>query len=101
MTMLLAWLVFPLVLVLLSLGCGLLLERAAAMDLPAPLLLPAGFIVVSIASQFPHMSDSTARLGTPLVVALAVAGYAVTFPWRRPTVDPWWIVAGAGAFAVF
>jgi hypothetical protein len=106
MTMAIAWLVFPLVLVLLSLGSGLLLQRAAAIDLPAPLLIPAGFVVVSLAAQFAHMSDSTAGLGTALVVALAVGGYALTFSWRRPTwprprVDPWWIAAGVGVFAVF
>jgi hypothetical protein len=101
MTMLIAWVVFPLVLVLLSLGCGLLLQRAAEVDLPAPLLLPAGFVVVSIAAQFAHMSEATARLGTPFVVVLAVAGYALVYPWHKPAVDPWWIVAGLAVFAVF
>src|SRR5438093_1123791 len=101
MTMAIAWLVFPLLLVLLSLGCGLLLQRASAIDLPAPLLLPTGFVVLVVASQFPHMSDATARLGPPLVVALAVAGYALAFPWRRARIDVWWIAVGLGVFAVF
>lgn len=101
MTMVVAWLIFPLVLVGLSLGCGLLLERVSAIDLPAPLLLPAGFVLVSVATQFPHMSDSTARLGTPLVVALAVTGFALALPCRRPRLDPWWMAAGLGVFAVF
>jgi hypothetical protein len=99
--MVVAWLVFPLVLVLLSLGCGLLLVRASTIELSAPLLLPAGFLVLSVASLFPHMSDATASLGTPLVVVLAVAGYALAFPWHKPTIDPWWVVAALGVFAVF
>ena len=42
MSLLLAWIVFPLVLVALSLGCGLLVERAAGLTLPGALLLPLG-----------------------------------------------------------
>ncbi len=77
MTAAIAWVVLPLVLGLLSLGCGLLLEVVAGTRLPRPLLLPAGFVVVSLATQFPHMSDATARLQTPFVAAgrTALAGY--------------------------
>ena len=46
MTIWIAWLVFPLVLGVLSLGCGLLAERAAGVEIPSPLLLPLGFTVV-------------------------------------------------------
>jgi hypothetical protein len=35
------------------------------------LLLPAGFVVVSFAAQFALLSESTAELATPGVVALA------------------------------
>jgi hypothetical protein len=101
MTMVIAWLVFPLLLAALCLGCGLLLQRAAGTGLPQPLLLPAGFVVISIATQFAHMSDATARFETPLVVALALAGFALAFPWRRPKLDGWWVAAGIGVFAVF
>jgi hypothetical protein len=41
MTIWIAWLVFPLVLGALSLGCGLLVERVAGIELPAA--LPARF----------------------------------------------------------
>ena len=93
--MLIAWLLFPLVLAALALGCGLLLERAAATSLPRPLLLPAGLAVMIAASLFPPLFESTAFLATPLVVALAAAGYGVSWPFRRLRVD-WW-AAGAAA----
>src|SRR3954462_3211318 len=41
-----AWLLFPLVLVLLSLGGGLLLARVAGDALPSGLVLPTGFALL-------------------------------------------------------
>ena len=43
MSLVVAWLAFPLLLCLLSLGCGLVVERLTAMRLPGMLLLPLGF----------------------------------------------------------
>ena len=51
--MLIPWLLFPLVLAALALGCGLLLERASGASLPRPLLLPAGLAVIIVAALFP------------------------------------------------
>jgi hypothetical protein len=98
MTVLLAWVVFPLVLSLLSLGCGLLLEKASGLRLPGTLLLPGGFIVFSIATYFAHMATATASLATPFVVALAIAGYALSPPWKRFDLDRW---AAGMAVAVY
>jgi len=101
MTLVLAWFAFPIVLGLLSLGCGLLLETASGMRLPVTLLLPGGFIVVSIATYFAHMTDATAPLQTPLVVLLALAGYGVSRPWTRFGIDRWLAGAAAGVYAAF
>ena len=51
--MVVAWLVFPVVLSALALGCGLLLERVSRVRLDGVLILPAGvaMIVVSRRSQ--------------------------------------------------
>src|SRR5205823_2492626 len=92
---LIAWLLFPLVLAALSLGCGLLLERASGTPLPAGLLLPSGLAVVIVASLFPPLFESTASLAAPLVVILAVAGYGLAWPFRRRRVDGWALAAGA------
>jgi len=84
-----AWFLFPLVLAALALGCGLLLERASGTMFPPALLLPAGTAVIIVAALFPPLFESTAFLATPLVVALAAAGYALSWPFTRVRLDEW------------
>lgn len=99
--MLLAWVAFPLVMGVLSFGCGLLLEHASGMALPGGLLLPAGFAVICVATQFAHLTDQTAGLQTPAVVGLATVGFGLAFPWQRRSVDRWLVTAAVGVYAVF
>jgi hypothetical protein len=99
---LIPWLVFPLVLGALSLGCGLLLQRAAGEKaLPNGLLLPTGLALVVAASLFPPLLEATAPLATPLVVALAAAGYGVAWPFKRLRFDWWGVGAGVGTYLAF
>ena len=86
----------PLLLGALALGCGILLELAGGVRLPWPLLLPVGFALVVVASQFPTLAGGTAVLAAPLVVALAVIGVALA-PRRVLAVDPWGAAAGLAA----
>jgi hypothetical protein len=99
--MLVAWIVFPLVLTGLSLGCGLLLESVAGVRLPGAAIPAAGLAVVVVATHFTTLSDSTAELSAPVVVALATIGLAVSAPWRRGRIDPWAIAAAVGVFALY
>jgi hypothetical protein len=101
MTLLVCWLVFPLVLSVLGLGCGLLLERAAGRRLPGVLLIPAGLALVVVAAHLATATDATAKLAVPLVVVLAVAGIALSPPWRRGPIDWWAAGTAAAVFAVF
>ena len=101
MSMLVPWVVFPLVLVALSLGCGLLMEKAAGMQLPAPLLVPVGFFLVSLVTLFAHLSDRTAGLAAPATVALAAAGFGLSVPGRVRRVDGWLVAVGISVYAVF
>ena len=78
----------------LSLGCGALLELAAGSRLPRPLVLPIGLTVVVLAAQFATLSDATAELTGPLVVALALAGLLLS-RWWRPRPRPWAPAAAA------
>lgn len=98
--MLIAWLVFPLVLGLLSLGCGLLAMRVAGVEIPQALLLPLGFAVVSLAGQFAIVGGATAALATPLVVTFAALGFGLSLP-SRVRIRGWWLTAAACVFAVF
>jgi hypothetical protein len=99
---LIAWLLFPLVLAALALGCGLLLQLAAGeTSLPNVLLLPAGVALMIVAALFPPVFESTAGLATPLVVALAAVGYGLSWPFRRLRPDWWAIGAGAGTYLAF
>jgi hypothetical protein len=77
-----------------------LLELASGSRLPGTLLLPAGLTVVILAAQFATLTDATAELAGPLVVALALAGLLLSRSWRRLP-RPWAPAAAVGVFAAF
>ena len=55
-----------------------------------------------VVSLFAIMTEATARLATPAVVASAVAGFGLAIGRRRlPRVDFWALAAALGAFAVY
>jgi hypothetical protein len=101
MTLLVCWLVFPLVLGLLSLGCGLLLERLSGLTLPGPLLPAAGLALIVVGAQFATLADPTAELAMPGVVAASVAGFALAHRRERKAIDPSAAACALGVFAVF
>jgi hypothetical protein len=105
-----SWVLFPVVLVTLCLGCGLLLEACFGRRIPGPLLAPAGFVVVCVLAGILTSRGETASLATPAVVIAAVAGAVLAalrgergagalWTERRP--DGWALAAALGAFAVF
>jgi hypothetical protein len=100
-TLLVPWLAFPAVLAGLSLGCGLLLERVSGERLPRPLVVPCGFAVVILVAQLAVTTDVTAELAMPAVVVAALAGFALAWPWRRPALDGWPVLAAVGALAAY
>jgi hypothetical protein len=97
----LCWLVFPAVLAGLSLGCGLLVERAARTRLPFELLLPTGFAAIVGVSLFATLGSKTARLALPMILALAVIGLATAAAPRLRRLDGWAVAAAVGVFTVF
>ena len=86
---------------MLSLGCGLLLERVSDLRLSGTLVLPCGFAVLALIAQLATTTSTTARLATPAVVAAAVAGFALSgrAGIRRP--DWWALAATVGVFAAY
>ena len=101
MTLVVGWLVFPLSLVALTLGCGLVLEALAGTRLALPLLVPAGLAVVVVVMCFATLTDATAELAVPLVVALAVVGLGLGATGLRARFDPWAVGVGVAAYAVY
>jgi hypothetical protein len=77
MTLVVPWLVFPLVLAALCLGCGLLVERIATARLAPELLLPVGLATIVAVGTLTVSLSATARLTTPIVAGLAAAGFVV------------------------
>ncbi len=101
MTLVVAWLVFPLVLATITLGGGLALEALAGTRLPLALLLPAGLAAVVVVMCLATLTDATAELAVPLVVALAVVGLGVGARGLRARFDPWTAGVGITAYAVY
>jgi hypothetical protein len=99
--MFVAWVVFPAVLALLCLGWGCLLARVSRLRLPGVLLLPAGLASIIVVAQFATLLDATAELTTPVVVAGALAGLAVSFRYRPRDIDGWALAAFVVVFASF
>jgi hypothetical protein len=102
MLLLQAWLLFPALLALLSLGLGLLVERLGGRPLPGALVIPTGFAAIIVIARAAMTWDLTAELGTPLVVIGAVAGLVLgrerVWPLR---LDGWGAAGALVVFAVF
>ena len=101
MILVVAWILFPLLLSVLALGCGLLLRSACGCPIPAALLLPGGAAVMIVAASLATASARTASLAIPLVVTLAVAGLGLTFPWRPRRGDPSLALSALAVYAVY
>jgi hypothetical protein len=84
-----------------SAGLGLLGERAGRFRLPTSLLLPFGFALLVMISTLATLKGSgLARLATPAVVVLAVAGLVLGARRRAWGVSRWGVLAVLGVFAV-
>ena len=99
--MVVAWVLFPLALLAVCAGCGLAVERVAGWELPGTILPSVGLALVIVAATLSTGSATTARLATPLVVVLALAGYATSVTrLRRLRPDPWALGVGVAVFVV-
>jgi hypothetical protein len=72
-SLIVSWLLLPIFLGAVSIGCGLVLQRASGLSL-GPLTAPAGLAVVIVVAQAAAMSDATAELAVPVVLLLAAWG---------------------------
>ncbi len=95
---------FPLVLLGLSAGGGLLVRRLGAGWLPAVLVLPVGFALLVATCSFTTYIAWLAPATGAIALLIAVAGFALearSGTLRRPHVEgiPWAALAGLAAFA--
>jgi hypothetical protein len=96
-----AWVLFPLVLLLLCAGCGLAADRATGGDLPRALVPAAGFAAIVVVGQFLYLTDATAELAAPVIVGLALAGIAVGRRRLGRPRPPQVAVAAVGVMCVY
>jgi hypothetical protein len=101
MDVLIAWVAFPLVLVLAGAGLGLLVERLAGLRLAGALVVPLGIAALMALATLTTAWSATAPLTTPLVVALALAGLLAGRGRLAPrALDLPALLAAVGVFAV-
>jgi len=72
-----AWVLFPVVLLAVSAGLGLALDRILGRWLPGTLILPLGMASAIAIARLVTSADATAELALPLLILLALAGLAV------------------------
>jgi hypothetical protein len=95
---------FPLVLLTLSAGGGLLVRKLGAGWLPAGLVLPVGFALLVATCSFVTYIDWLAPAAGYIALALALVGFALEAragTLRAPRLDgiPWAALAALAAFA--
>jgi hypothetical protein len=105
---LLAWVVFPALMLVLSAGAGLALRSAAGPTaVPSLLVVPAGFALLAVVCGLFCDSASLAPLAAPACVVVAVVGLVLgRRPLRRVIArrargsDAWAVAAAIGAWAI-
>ncbi len=105
---LVAWVVFPALMLLLCGGAGLLVRRAAGpISVPPVLTLPVGLALLVVVGGIFCDASALAPLAAPAFVAVGVAGLVLgreslvgLIRRRRRGVDVWALAAGFGAWAL-
>ena len=101
MSLFAAWIVYPLVLLALCAGVGLLVDLLCGRRLPGALVAPAGLAAIVVLGGFTTAASWAAQLTVPLVVLLAVLGAGLSLPWRFGRPDPRAVAVALAVFAVF
>ena len=98
--MIVAWVLFPLVLLAVCLGCGLAVERVAGWRLPGTVLPSVGLALVIVTATLMTYKTTTAPFTTAAVVVLTLAGYATSVRrLRRLRPERWALIACLGVYA--
>ncbi len=100
-TLIVCWLLLPVLLAAVTAGWGWLVQRAAGTSLHGALLLPLGFAAVTLVGAATTATDATAELIFPLVVAGGALG--LVWLWRAGEilVEPWIALAAVAVFLIY
>jgi hypothetical protein len=102
MSLLAAWLAFPLALLVLAGGCGLLLERAARRELPGALVVPGGLALILVLANLITFTERFAGLTLPVIALVALVGLVLgRGRLRVGRLDRWAVLAAVGVLAVY
>jgi hypothetical protein len=100
MSLILSWVLFPLVLAVIGAGWGVIVERAAATRVSDALLLPVGLAAALVLAGTLTAFTGTAPAAVPVVGAGGVAGLVLAWRERR-RVGRWPLLAAAGVLFVY
>lgn len=102
MSLLAAWIVYPLVLLALCLGVGLGMDQLCGRRLPGALVAPAGYAGIVVIGVFTTWDSGLAQLTVPAVVLAATLGAGLSLTsWRFGRPDPWPAAAAIAVFLAF
>jgi hypothetical protein len=104
MELITSWLLLPIALIAVLMGCGLLARALAGASIRPALLPGVGLAVLICAGHLTTAFDSAAEITTPVVIALALAGYLAAWPfdWRAGAREVWpGLAAGMGVFLAY
>src|SRR3954462_7026926 len=99
--MLVSWVLYPLVLGLVTLGHGLVLQRVSGGRIPGVLLLPAGLGLLVVVVELAITPSGAAHVAIPLAVFVGLIGLALGQPWRERGLDRGAILAALFVFVVY
>jgi hypothetical protein len=99
-SLILAWVLFPLVMVALGAGWGFLVERAAGARLDAALLLPLGLAAALVVAGTLNAFELTAPLAVPVVAIGAIAGLPLAWAGRQ-RLGGWSLLAALGVLLAY
>jgi hypothetical protein len=99
MSLILAWVLVPVVLAAIGAGWGVVVERAAGTRVNDALLLPLGLAAALVVAGTLTAFTATAPAAVPLVPAGAAAG--LLFAWPRRRLGRWPLLAAVGVVLVY
>ncbi len=99
MSLIIAWVLFPLVLVVIGAGWGGIVERASGSRISPVLVIPLGLAAALVVAGTITSFDATAKAATPIVAAGAVAGLVFARPTSR--IGRWPLLAALAVLVVY